>query len=135
MDRQKELILADLDGYTERTIVDLSLNVTANLQEDTPRDTSWARSNWIPSVGTPADPLPEPEGRPQPGNVSAARARAEAGIAAVVGYRLNKGSVFAVNGVPYIEQLNRGSSTQAPADFVDGSIQRAIKQTTGRRKR
>lgn len=131
---QIDLVLKDMDGYTERTMVELSLNVTANLQEDTPRDTGWARANWVPSVGAPAPSPTEPNGRPSPASVGEARARAEAGTAAVVGYRLNKGSIFTSNGVPYLEELNRGSSKQAPAGFVQRSIERGIKQTTGRRR-
>jgi hypothetical protein len=130
---QIDLVLKDMDGFTERTIIELSLNVTANLQEDTPRDTGWARANWIPSVGAPALTPALTDEAPSPANVAEARARAEAGTAAVVGYRLNKGSVFTTNGVPYLEQLNAGSSKQAPAGFVQRSVERGIKQTTGRR--
>lgn len=133
MTQQVELLMADLDRYTERTIVELSLNITSNLQEETPRDTSWARANWIPSVGQPKL-LPQVSD-PDSGDVARARGAGQTGLAEVVGYKLNKGSVFASNGVPYLEQLNQGSSNQAPAGFVQREIERGVKQTTGRRRR
>lgn len=123
-DPQIDFIVADLARYTESQVVDLSLNVVANLQEDTPRDTGWARANWVPSLGAPYE-----EDVGSGGSVSLAQAKQSTGIAQVVGFRLSDGSVFATNNVPYIQALNDGSSSQAGAAFVQASVERAVDQT------
>lgn len=125
---QKDLIIEDLTRFTEKRVAAIGLGVVANLREDTPRDTSWARSNWIGSKGRPAEPLAEPSGRPTAGDVAGARAAQAAGEAALASYRLDQGSVFATNNVPYIIPLNNGSSKQAGAGFVERGIERAIRE-------
>lgn len=105
----------------ERFVAVISSNVTANLIEDTPRDTGWAAANWVPNLGSATD---SPVGSPQA--VSAAGAAQQQGLAKVVGYRLPDGDVFISNNVPYIQKLNDGHSAQAPAGFVQAGIARAL---------
>lgn len=125
---QLDLIIQDLDRFTEKQVVAISLGAVANLREDTPRDTSWARSNWIPSLGRPAAPLREPEGRPTAGDVASAQAASAAGEAALLGFKLNREvSVFVTNNVPYILPLNSGSSEQAGEAFVERAVERAVR--------
>lgn len=125
-DRQIRIIAGSLKGHTKNTVQRLSLEVTANLIEDTPVDTGWARANWIPSIGSPAF-----SGEDRNSNeVSAGSAKQQAGIAVLAGYSLSMGPVFVSTGVPYMSQLNDGSSTQAPAGFVQAGIRRAIKEVS-----
>lgn len=125
---QIDVIVEDLDRFTEKRVVAIGLGVVANLREDTPRDTSWARSNWIGSKGSPAAPLNEPKGRPSAGDIALARAASAAGDAALASYKLEQGSVFATNNVPYIIPLNNGSSKQAGAGFVERAVERAVRE-------
>jgi hypothetical protein len=125
---QTDFIIEDLTRFTEKKVSAIGLGVVANLREDTPRDTSWARSNWIGSKGSPAAPLKEPSGRPDAGDVALARAASAAGDAALASYRLEQGSLFATNNVPYIIPLNNGSSKQAGAGFVERAVERAIRE-------
>lgn len=127
-DPQIDFIIEDLDRFTEKRVVGIGLGVVANLREDTPRDTSWARSNWIGSKGSPAPPLPEPRGKPSAGDVAAARAAQAAGELAMASYKLEQGSLFATNNVPYIIPLNNGSSKQAGAGFVERAVERAVRE-------
>lgn len=125
---QRDLIIDDLTRFTEKRVVAIGLGAVANLREDTPRDTSWARSNWIPSIGRPAAPLREPEGRPTSGDVASAQAASAAGEAELLGFKLDReGSVFVTNNVPYIIPLNSGSSKQAGEAFVERAVERAVR--------
>ena len=116
------MITGSLEGFATRRVKKILLDATANLFEDTPRDLGWARKNWIPEIG----PGPEaPAGDRK--NISAATAEQQQGIAAIaVSYRLGLGIITITNNVPYIIYLNGGSSTQAPAGFVQAEIFRAV---------
>jgi len=129
MASQIEIVLKDLDTVTSRIVSKLTLDVTANLIETTPVDTGWARANWQPTIGVPsailADPTTRDERAAAKGSASTMQA---AGIAAVAGvYRLQQGSTFVTNRVPYIAKLNGGSSQQAPSGFVQAAIEKAIR--------
>ena len=80
----------------------------------TPVDTGHARANWIPSVGTPNTQEANDE------------SLAQAGVAAIMAYRIGQGNLFLTNVVSYISRLNSGSSQQAPALFVESCVSRAI---------
>jgi hypothetical protein len=124
------VVVQDLRGFTERLVQRLALNVTANLIEDTPVDTGWARSNWVPNIGSPRKKPAgvRPTSRGAPGLDSAPQA---AGQVAIAGYRLGP-SIFISNNVPYIKKLNAGSSRKAPAAFIQSAILRAVKATVSR---
>lgn len=92
----------------------LVLEIDRELRRATPIDTGHARRNWVPSVGA----------REVFETVSADR-HAQ-GIAAVLAYELSQGPLWVSNNTPYIERLNYGSSEQAPAGFVEASIDRAL---------
>lgn len=117
-------VTVSLSEFTERLVQRVTLRITANLQEDTPVDTGWARSNWVPSIGDPfrglagskngditlIDPSPSETGK--------------ADVAA--NYKLTMGAVYISNNVPYILALNEGHSGQAPRAFVQADILKAL---------
>lgn len=93
----------------------------------TPVDTSRARANWQAAVGSPPKQVlfPAPSMPPNAGvgyslGVSSIKAAAKA-------YNGQKAGVFIVNNLYYMRELNDGSSTQAPANFVETSIIRAVR--------
>jgi hypothetical protein len=98
----------------------LTLEIARELKRATPVDTGHARRNWIPSVGEP--------------NAIEAQddAAYKAGVAQVVAYTLSQGALWVANVVPYIKYLNYGSSTKAPAGFIEMSIDLAL-QTVERK--
>jgi hypothetical protein len=55
MTRETTRVIAQLDNFVESLVKKLTLAVTDELEEETPKLTTWAASNWIPSVGTPID--------------------------------------------------------------------------------
>jgi hypothetical protein len=118
--RQIRAITSQLKLLASRVVAKISLDVTANLIESTPRDTGWAANNWIPAIGSPVE---EPAGSRD----AVSGAAQSAGQAALLGYRIELGRVFIANNVPYILPLNDGHSQQAPAGFIEEAI---IKGTT-----
>ena len=119
---QIRAIVNDLDRLTERVVRKIALDVTANLIEQTPVDTGWARANWVPAIGAPVVRDLTGAGR----NLAAASAEQAAGQAGVLRYKLNRGKVFVSNNAPYITRLNDGHSRKAPAGFVQRAIRKAV---------
>lgn len=122
-------VLDVLNGFTEKHVKIITLDAVANLVEDTPRKTGWARANWIPSIGQPTavdgSPPTEDAAKSAVRQRDAARESAIANI--VSAYKLPMGRVFISNNVPYINRLNDGHSKQAPAGFVQAAILRAAR--------
>lgn len=124
MATQTDLILRELADFSADLMKRLTVETTANLIEATPVDTGWARANWVPQIG---EPRTEVVGSPE----SISAGSQERGLAEVVTqYNINRGSIYISNNVPYIVNLNDGSSLQAPRAFVQSSISRAIARVT-----
>lgn len=118
-------VVGSLLAYAARVSRDLALEINANLIEATPVDTGWARANWIPTTSEPSiDPVGAPD---------AAGGEQASAVAAMATRTPVLDRYFVANGVPYIQSLNSGSSTQAPAAFVQAAIA-AAKATVGGRK-
>lgn len=130
-DPQIRIIVGGLEQFSERQIIQLSLEVTANLIETTPVDLGWARANWVPTIGQPYDQ--DVGYANDSADVGAARRKQAEGRIALRGYKLTKGPIFVSNNVPYILSLNEGSSQQAPAGFVQMAINAAIQTVAGAR--
>lgn len=117
-------------GGVEEVVRRLQLRTWQVLTSATPVDTGFARANWTPTVGSPIS-----ERRDQPASATEARSQARSGLPAnraraeqiAQSYLLMHGRVFIVNPVPYVVYLNEGSSSQAPAKFVERGIGQAIR--------
>lgn len=124
-------IARQLERAVTSVVRRLAVNTTANLIETTPVDTGWARSNWIPSVGVSFDGNMFETSRDfRRALTGGAISLQQRGTAQVSRYALNQGLVYISNNVPYIRRLNEGSSSQAPAGFVQGAIIRTITELT-----
>lgn len=88
----------------------------------TPVDTGRARSNWIASLNRPSTVINR---EPLSGPASAGPSVAEA-LKVIKGFGENDKEIFISNSVPYINELNNGSSAQAPRNFVQKAIIRGI---------
>lgn len=122
-----EFVVRSLHQFTDLLVKKVVTDVVANLvaapmEGGTPVDTGWARANWIPNIGSP---VKSPRGtRDSVGRAAASQGR---GIAVVLAsYKIAKGKVYISNPVPYIVFLNEGSSTQAPAGFIQRAIRKAV---------
>jgi hypothetical protein len=116
--RQADALTAALQREVETACKALVLQIDRNLRATTPVLTGHARASWIPSVGSPSSDEPA-------GDDGSAH---EAGVASVLSYRLDLGDLYVSNNAPYIQILNLGTSTQAPAGFIEAAIDAA--QTT-----
>ena len=80
-----------------------------------------ARGNWQVGVGI--------EKSGETGQIDGAGASTISnGRAVLVGYKIGQ-RVIINNNVPYIVRLNTGSSTQAPAGFVEKAVQAAVRKS------
>ncbi len=103
-------------------VKDVANKVGPTVVYATPVDTSRARMNWQGSVANPSTKVlaayPDAPASPAEGP-----AIAIASIRAATGsYTGQKGGIWIVNNLSYIQKLNDGSSGQAPANFVAQAV-------------
>ena len=147
-------LIGDVQLYTEASVKLCVLESIQALLVLTPKDTTWAATSWFPGYGGEQDNsgyLVEPEvaeslfqggltaldaagadqrlNQRQQGQDRAITSFVNAKI--FVNQSLTRKPEFS-NGVPYIEDLNRGSSDQAAAGFVDTGIRLGLAQLESR---
>ncbi len=106
-----------LENGLTRLMAELGKEVGRTLVEATPVDTGFARANWRPTLNVPA-------GRPVT-FLDPTGAATSARIAAIARSWKVGDTIYIVNNAPYIGLLNRGSSPQAPANFVKDTVDSA----------
>lgn len=125
-----QFVIGVLNKFVEKHVKIITLDATANLIEDTPVKTGWARSNWIPSIGEGAAPdvsIKEPDAA----DVNGRKAEQQSGLSEVVNSYKLPAPVLISNNVPYINRLNDGHSQQAPSGFVQSAVLRAVRDAFG----
>lgn len=130
MTNQPRRIEFELRAATNETIRKFQLRAWQALTSASPVDTGHFRSGWTPSVGSPvSDRLERPTDTAEAKSRARPRSAKNQAVAEAIAktYQVERGRVFIVNGVPYGRYLNAGSSSQAPARFVERSIERAIR--------
>lgn len=90
------------------------LEVAASVVRRTPVDTGRARANWNTTIGQPSYAVAE--------SFDKAGATAIAQSAAALSGFKSGPSIWIANGLPYIGELERGSSKQAPAGMVEITV-------------
>lgn len=127
MASESERVMAQLGEFVEGLITKITLDITANLIEDTPVDTGWARANWVPRIGEAFNE--DVGGQADPQRVASSGAIQQQAIGQIASgtYRIEQGDVFISNNVPYILPLNDGHSPQArPAGYIQRGITKAL---------
>ena len=110
-----------------RAIRETALVADRELVLATPVDTGRARSNWVVNLGSAVTDSYDPYMLGKKGSTGAANAQAAiAQGSAVIGVRKNGQDIYISNNLPYIGRLNGGSSAQAPVQFVEQAVQRAV---------
>lgn len=109
---------------------DVATEVDDAVVSATPVDTGRARSNWVVQIGsawtgTRLPHVPGLHGSTGPANVQASLNQ---GRAVIAGYRV--GNIHISNNLPYIGELNQGSSRQAPANYVQTAVLAAVNVLT-----
>lgn len=100
-----------------------SKKLLESLWRETPVDTSKALSNWLVGIGKGVYAEREPYVPGFAGYTATASTNAARTVAFSALETKKPGkSIFIVNNVNYILELNRGSSKQAPAGFIESCI-------------
>jgi len=123
-----------IQDLVDEVVKKLAINIDQELVTNTPVDTGAARSNWVASLDAPVDDvippyLPYPSVQPNQGQRFSETDNAEAAMQQakdVIVQRETGQDIWISNNVSYIDDLNSGSSKQAPALFVDIAIQTGI---------
>lgn len=115
-----------LASRVQQRVPVLTREVAQHIVEDvalqTPFLSGQAAANWKTSVGSPDnswDPGP---------NANAGQHSVDEAKAALVALGMGQ-TVYITNNVPYIVDLNSGSSVKAPAGFVETAIVNALQRT------
>lgn len=113
------MVFEEVREHTRRECRKAALELHYTLTARTPKDTGWARSNWIASVGTPSSDLY--------GDKSSVEPSAGFDSASVVfSWDPFKAPLYLTNNVPYIGVLNAGHSSQAEAEFIEHTIDEVL---------
>ena len=131
---QLRKLRGSLGGFVVVETNKLALAVMNNLIADppkgTPQDTLFAQSNWLMSLDGPSTDLigtkaqakaSGPDFGPQESSIKRIRVTTGAGRSSVTG-RFELRKIYISNNAPYIGLLNKGSSRQSPAGWVDRAI-------------
>lgn len=95
-----------------KVVAEVTEEVATHVANTTPVLTGQASGNWVTTVGAP-----DPNYVPGPSSPAASIQSAQA-----VARSLQIGeTVYISNNVPYIVELNQGSSAKAPAGFVESA--------------
>jgi hypothetical protein len=109
----------------ERVVRKAFLAIDQAVVMGTPVDKGRARSNWLPGKNGPVSGEREAFVPGEKGSTGAQNAQAAMDAAAAVAATYDGGkdqSLHLTNNLPYIGELNRGSSRQAPALFVEAAV-------------
>ncbi|MCM1497284.1 MAG: hypothetical protein NC124_02345 [Clostridium sp.] len=117
-------IISSLKGKIQDTAKGIATDITAELMVNTPIDTGFCASNWVASKGEPFTGLAG--SRTSHSDVTVDRNPQQSGLSSLQSYTLNDGDIYITNNTDYIQKLNSGSSTQAPAGFVETAIDVAV---------
>lgn len=119
-------IRSDIDELINNSVVNLTIEIFRDLLNNTPIDTGQAISNWQVSLTGPITrqiPSYVPGQKGSTKNIVIANAIGEA--VGILAARRPYQPIYIGNALPYIAQLNQGSSAQAPAGFIDAAFMRA----------
>ena len=123
MRKASKAVLTNADNLVKEIATDVLIIVV----NDTPVDIGTAKSNWQVGVnntpsGTQSAYVPGKKGSTEIQNIEAAIAQGEAAIASYSGSQ----EIHITNNLDYIDDLNSGSSNQAPPGYVQDAVLEAL---------
>ena len=101
-----------------------ALAVLQTVINATPRDTGRAKNNWLVTTGAPSDDQLIGEEGDFDKSGQTAISKGQTVIAAVGAFA--KGAIYITNNLPYINELNKGTSAQAPSGYVRIAIKAGV---------
>lgn len=133
MNRTRAQFVAGATAIVKQT----AQTVDENVVRGTPVDTGRARSNWVVTKNAPFGGVIPPYspgtklGISETGNAAGAIGQ---GSLVIATFRLLKDTtIYITNNIGYVRKLNDGSSTQAPAGFIEAAIQAGAALIRGKR--
>lgn len=118
-------IIVDLKDLSNTDSKRLLLEVHDQLLRATPVDTGWAVNNWIPSIGVPVEQTAGDKKH-------VTSSEKDKGVVEILRWKISGGPAYITNNVPYVKQLNDGSSEQAPKAFIEKAIMDAVSSANRR---
>lgn len=128
--RQMDRYADKVESNSDQMVRQVTRNLGPALGYSTPVLTSRARANWQAAINTRPTSILYPEPSTPPSPQSGAGMAVQSCYNAAMAYR-HGATVYVVNNVPYIRRLNGGSSSQAPAGFVQIAVNVAIRTIQG----
>lgn len=125
--RRIKVRAASITSETDRLVKRAALAIDQAVVVGTPVDEGTARSNWLVALGAPdrrqigAYVPGKALGQSESGNLEGALAQGRA----VIAQRKEGQDVYISNNLPYIKELNDGTSAQAPPNFIEKAIMAA----------
>lgn len=117
MSYAKELsVLSEVTDHVKSVRNKLALRIDARVVQETPKQTVEAAGAWLVSEGGPDNT----DIQTKSASVAIAQGAGEIGRAKPYT------ELFIQNTKPYIEELNEGSSLQAPAKYIDRIIEQEV---------
>jgi len=122
----------NIEANSSETVQKAALAIDAQVVISTPVDTNRARSNWLVGINGPITEETDdfPKGKKGSGGAAATRAAKEKGKRQILKHKPGQ-SIYISNNVKYINDLNRGTSIQAPAMFVQMGVLAGVKAVKG----
>lgn len=112
-----------LNEQANRLAIQCAETIVGDLVQVTPVDTSQALSNWQVDLGKPVDSSIPPYFPGELGSTQGASSAEALAAARVVLHNKKPGeTIYISNVLRYINRLNEGSSSQAPAGFVERAV-------------
>lgn len=112
------------ENKVERRIKDTAKAIFDELVTTTPYRSGMAISNWQVRLGTASAPIVQAYSPFGGAEANAAVARSLA-YRTIEQFKMGRGITIEIfNTAPYIRALNAGSSTQAPAGFIQQAVER-----------
>lgn len=127
--RRIRIRAASIARSTDAAVRKVALAVDQAVVMATPVDTGRARANWIVSLGQAGGTVIEAYAPGEGGNTAGANTQAALaqGGSVIAGYQGGRNhQIHITNNLPYIQRLNDGWSTQAPANFVERAVQDGV---------
>jgi len=124
-----DLFARALEEHLDVVLTKIALDITVRLQEVTPLRSGRAAASWniaqgAPDLSVPPQILGERYWLATEAELEGARAYYQQYEARALAFEAEpgRGSVFVSNDLDYIEQLNAGSSRQAPPAFFEATV-------------
>lgn len=115
--------VGELDKEANQLAIRTAETIVGDLVQVTPVDTSQALSNWQVGIGSPVDSSISPYFPGEHGSTQSASSAAALDAARALLRTKKPGqTIYISNVLRYIGRLNEGSSSQAPAGFVERAV-------------